>query len=80
MKINHAQRAPKVHELLRAKGLSKNVSVLVSSRNVGESDISGLELFLDKVAIKFDMFCAHMKYRILGNMERSLPVTEEMHG
>ena len=80
MRINHAQLSPEVHELLSAKGLSDNVSRLVSSQNVRESDISGLKLFLDKVTITFDMFCALIKYMILGSMESSLTVTEEMHG
>jgi len=62
------------------RDFSKNVKRLLLIQNVGKSDITGLELFLDKMTIKFNMFHTLMKCRIFGNLKCCLTVTEEMHG
>lgn len=45
--------------------------------NVESCDEARLGLFMDKMTVKFDMFCVFMNYGIPCNVKFSLVITEQ---
>ena len=52
----------------------KNVSYLVRRRNMRNNDNPGINVFLNKMTINFNVFCSFMKNKISSNMKNYLVV------